>query len=104
MRPSDRTLQRWLRTGRPRRVERWLERPDVAERLEELTALRNDERAVLTEALGPVEGFEERVVEGAQRRLAGETVELLLDLSGLGWRTATALLDPGQSDPDPDDR
>jgi hypothetical protein len=76
-----------------------LDTPRVAERLEALTDLRSDEREALTEVLAPQAGFEERVAGGIRRQLDGEVIELLIDLCGLGWHTATSLLEPENETP-----
>lgn len=91
-RPSDRTLRRWLATGRPKRVERHLNDPDAVARLEALTALKEGETALLSEHVRPGEEFEERVIAGLRQRLdnhgVGTTVS---DLLGLGFHVAAAL-------------
>jgi len=74
--------------------------PDVATRLETLTSLGPEEVDALTEVLGPRDGFEGRVSGGVRRQLDGEVVDLIVDLWGLGWRTATSLLDPEDDQPD----
>ena len=74
--------------------------PDITERLDALTRLRSDEVEALTGALAPQEGFEERVAGGIRRQLDSEIVDLLVDLCGLGWHTATSLLEPEADEPD----
>ncbi len=98
---SDKTLRRWLRTGRPTRVERHLDDPDVTARLELLTRLDAGEVAALRSLSEPGDGFEERVTAGASRRANNETAGLLIDLLGLGWHTTAAIAEPPGSDDTP---
>ncbi|MGB5759721.1 MAG: hypothetical protein WBM50_22590 [Acidimicrobiales bacterium] len=77
-----------------------IDNSDVAERLDALTRLRSDEMEALTGALAPRHGFEERVAGGVRRQLDSEIVDLLVDLCGLGWHTATSLLDSEVDQPD----
>lgn len=94
MRPSDRTLRRWLNTGRPRRIERLIERADISQRLEVLTQLNIEETEALRRSLNPIGGFENRISVGVRGRLDIEVTALILDLGSLGWHTATSLLGP----------
>lgn len=94
--PSDRTLRRWLATGKPKRVLILLERdPRVAERLDELSKLDTDERSALDVLVTPAEDFEERVLVGVkQRQAAPDTAGLALDLLGLGLHVGRAFFEP----------
>jgi hypothetical protein len=75
-------------------VERLIERPGVAERLDALTALDADEAEAIRHVLEPVDGFEDRVSTRVRRQLDSEIMSLIFDLGGLGWYTAASLLDP----------
>ena len=101
---SDRTLRRWLSTGRPSRVETLLASdPTVARRLDRLTELDEAEAAALAEVVAPEDDFEDRVLAGVQRRRDGlETASLLTDLLGLGLFVGRAML-PDTDSPDRDD-
>lgn len=98
IRISDRTLNRWLRTGRPRRVERHLDDPDTTARLDAMTRLTASETRALTDVVTPPPGLHERLVERVGRRVDGEIVSALIDLYGLGWHTASAVFDPEDRD------
>ena len=90
--PSDRTLRRWLDTGRPKRVERLLDDPAVSARIEALTALADREVALLRHHVMPGPDFEERVISGVQeRRDAYGVGAAVSDLLGLGIHVALAL-------------
>jgi len=95
---SDRTLNRWLRTGRPRRVERRLSDPDMTARLDAMTRLTSSEARALTDAIAPPPDLHERLAERVTRRVDGEIVSALIDLYGLGWHTASAVFEPEDRD------
>lgn len=91
---SDRTLQRWLRTGRPARVERNLHSADVTGRLEAMTQLEAHHIEALHVATSPAPGYQDRVIAGIGRRTDHDTVETLVDLLTLGWHTTATIVDP----------
>lgn len=93
MRISDRTLNRWLRTGRPRRVEVRLQDPEISDRLDAMTRLTGHESDVLAAVVAPPSGLNERLVERVSRRVDDETIATMIDLYGLAWYTASALFD-----------
>lgn len=99
---SDRTLRKWLRTGRPRRVERHLDDPEVIRRLDAMTELDESDRAALMALTNPADGFNERIVEQVRVRQGTEMSGVVLDLLGLGWHTAAVMLEP-KSNPNPQD-
>ena len=94
--PSDRLLKRWLKTGRPHRIERLLDsEPDVARRLEALTAIDETHRDVLSGLVAPGIDFEARTVAGVKKRSdAQNTASLVVDLVGLGVHLGRALSRP----------
>ncbi len=98
--PSDRTLRRWLATGRPRRVQRLMEsRPDIVARLDALSELDAGHAAALREVVATPDGFTDRVVAKVRRRQDEYTAaSLLADLLGLGFHVGSALIDPVEDD------
>ena len=98
--PSDRTLRRWLATGRPKRVHRLMEsRPDVVARLDALSELDAAHAAALHGVVATPDGFTERVVAQVRRRHDEYTAaSLLADLLGLGFHVGSALIDPADDD------
>lgn len=103
---SDRALRTWLRTGRPARVERRLGRdPLLADRLERLTALPPGAGDALATATRPPPAAIESAVRGAARRAESlSRAGTIVDLVGLGLRTAGVLFRPrpgGQKPPGP---
>ena len=94
MRISDRTLRRWLRTGRPGRVVRRLDDPDITARLDALTQLTRGEAEALATAVAPPPGMHDRLTERVAGRVDHETMTALVDLCGLGWHTASAVFNP----------
>lgn len=96
MRPRDRTLRRWLRTGRPRRVAGYLDDPEVAARLEAMTALDAEAVEALSTVTAPPADLTSRMVDELGRRQGGEAMGAVVDLLSLGWRTASVFVDPSQ--------
>ncbi len=92
MRLPDRALRRWLRSGRPRRVERRLGDPSVHNRLEEMTALGPSAREALDSLTAADADVIERVTEAVEERVDGGELAALIDLVGLGWHTAAAVV------------
>lgn len=94
--PSDRTLRRWLATGRPRRVRRLIEsRPEVAARLDALSELDGAHSDAIHGMVATPDGFSERVVASVQRRHEEHTAAAALaDLLGLGFHVGSVLLEP----------
>ena len=93
---SDRTLRRWLRTGRPARVSHRLAHdPNLADRLERLTELDEQRRAALHALVQPTTAFSERTTAGVRQRIDTlETLGVIADMIGIGWRPGIALVDP----------
>ncbi len=102
-RPSDRTLRRWLATGRPRRIQRLIEtQPDVAARLDALSELDRDHAGALHGVVATPAGFSERVVDGVRRRHDEYTAaSVLADLLGLGFHVGGVLLEAADDDERP---
>lgn len=94
---SDRSLRRWLRTGRPRGVTRRLEVDEtLRSRLEEMTRLDRSETSVLRRLTEPLPLFQERVEAGVRQMDDGKgTSALVADLLTLGVRVGTSLLGHG---------
>lgn len=69
MRIPDRTLRRWLRSGRPQRVERQLDNPEIVDRLEGMTALSDSDREALDELTSAQPGAIERVATAVDERI-----------------------------------
>ena len=90
---SDRVLRRWLATGRPARVGRALAAdPDLAGRLDDLTALPVAYTAALEELVTPASGFEDRTAVKVKARVDGfGAASALVDLLGLGFHVGRAL-------------
>ena len=99
-RPSDRVLRRWLRTGRPRRVERRLDDdPAVQQRLETLTALDGRAVAAIDVVTTPLPGFRDRTATKVRERAADDDFfDVVLDLLGLGFHVGQAMARPDESD------
>lgn len=90
---TDRQLRRWLDTGRPRRIEQIFERPDIAERLDCMTRLDPGAVDLLARLTSPPPGLDERLESAIEGRMSGETWAALVDLLGLGWHAASAVID-----------
>ncbi len=105
-RPSDRTLRRWLASGRPRRIGRLIEsQPEVAARLDALSMLDRAHAGALHGVVATPEGFDERVVDGVQRRHDEYTAaSVLADLLGLGFHVGGVLLEATDDDERPDSK
>jgi len=104
-RPTDRTLRRWLRSGRPARVARLIDvHPGVVARLEAMSRLDDETAQTLGEAVAPSEDFAERTGGAVATRLdAYRALGLVGDLLGVGWRTGQLLLwDTSGARPDED--
>lgn len=98
--PSERTLARWLRTGRPHSVERHLDDPRVIEILDRLTVIDDevaDGLATLTAAPAAVT---ERAIDDVRRRADRADLAALVDLVGLGWHTGRAVAGGARRDRD----
>lgn len=94
-RPNAKQIGRWLASGSPARVERWIDDPEVAAVLERLTELDPEERLALRHVIAPSIGFEERTAHGVSGRVDDlERLGVLFGLLGLGPRAAGAVLDP----------
>lgn len=93
MQISDRTLLRWLQTGKPRRVTRRLDEPRISERLEAMTRLSPAQVEALTEVLAPPEGLGPGLVDRLFGHDDSEALGVIVDLCGLGWYTASAILE-----------
>ncbi len=96
--PTDGTLLMWLE-GRPDKLERYLStRPEASDRLEALTSLQSTLSQSLAEAVQPSDGMQERLAASLAGRPSGsDTAKVLLDLFGLGLRTAAVILNPGEA-------
>lgn len=93
-RPSDRDLISWLETGRPVRIERWLDDAETIEHLERLTDLGSVALAVLDELVVPSPGFAARTEAGVRKRVSDlERAGVLFGLLRLGADTARSLPD-----------
>lgn len=91
-RPSDRELISWLETGRPTRIDRWLDDALTVERLERLTEFAGIERDALDELVAPPSGFAARAEVGVRTRIGDlERAGVLLGLLRLGADTARAM-------------
>lgn len=91
-RPTDRELVSWLETGRPTRVDKFVDDSEVAHRLERLTELSSTDRAALDESVTPRTGFEARTGSAVRSRVSDlERAGTLLGLLGLGAQTARSL-------------
>ncbi len=99
-RPSDRTLRRWLATGRPRRVQRLIEtQPEVAARLDALSELDRAHAGALHGVVATPDGFSERVVDRVRTQRDEYTAaSVLADLLGLGFHVGGVLLDPDEDE------
>ncbi|GEM_PF-5950559 len=97
MRISDRTLRRWLRTGRPRRVTQRLEADEsVVSRLEALSRLAPGQTTTLSRLTTPAPEFETRVREQVLYLEAKSGVSsILVDLVALGIHVGRTLA-PGE--------
>ena len=92
-RPSDDDLRSWLLTGTPGRIEKMIDDPTVAARLDRLTELDPQDRDALHAAVAPSDGFRERTSVGVQRRVGDlERARALFDLFGLGARTVQSFV------------
>jgi len=90
--PSDEELMSWLETGAPGRVDKLLDDPNTAQRLERLTALREHHVATLHELVKPTHGFAERTEIAVKTRVSDlERIGTLFSLLGLGPQTARTL-------------
>lgn len=93
-RPSDQDLISWLETGRPSRIERWLDDPGTVEHLERLTDLGSVARGVLDELVKPSADFAARTEAGLKKRVSDlERAGVLFGLLRLGADTARSLPD-----------
>ncbi len=105
---TDRSLRRWLDTGRPTRVGEAIETdPSVAERLEAMTALERVHTEAIDRLVTPQPDFTDRVSQGVRTRIDNYgTVSLMADLLGLGFHVGQAMLvtdeNPDGSRPDSD--
>jgi hypothetical protein len=91
---SERSLRRWLATGRPRWVGRRIDTdPLVMARVDSMTALEVDEVEALAALVTPHPDFAQRTAAGVRHRIDGlETLGVIADLVGLGWQTSRALI------------
>ena len=93
--PSTRTLQRWLATGRPRRIEQMLDSdPSVVARLEAMTALDGEHVDGLHALVDPPQDFGPRVTSGLRQRWESyDAAVALADLLGLGLQFGRVMFD-----------
>ncbi len=97
-RVSDRSLRRWLDTGRPARVADAIEAdPSVAERLDAMTALRAADSEAIGHLVTPPPQFHDRAYEGVRDRIDRyETMSVVADLLGLGFHVGQVMLAPDE--------
>ena len=94
-RPTDADLVSWLTTGKPARVDKLIDDPDVTDRLERITALPTGDIAAIEAAVTPSEGFVARTEAGVHLRVSDlERAGALLGLLGLGAQTMRTLSAP----------
>ena len=94
--PSRRRLQQWLAGDAPRRVDRHVEDCEGCQALlEELSALDDQLVADLHDAVTAPDDLADRTADGVEDRLRDEAaLGVFLDLFGVGWATARAIVDP----------
>ena len=95
-RVDDDTLLQWL-DHQPARLDKYLlAHPDALDRLDELTALSDDDGDRLGRSVAPAEDLSERMVEGLRTDpAAAQAASIVFELFALPWRTASFLVDPG---------
>ncbi|MEM9203546.1 MAG: hypothetical protein AAGC53_18045 [Actinomycetota bacterium] len=94
--PSRRQLQRWLETGKPKRVEAHVAECEICQAiLEELSQLDGYVVADLESAIAPPDDLTLRTNSGVDERLRDEAAAgAFLDLFTIGWDVARSVLDP----------
>lgn len=100
--PSRRQLQRWLETGKPKRVEAHVAECELCQAiLEELSQLDDEVVADLHTVITPPEDLADRTNIGVDQRLRDEAAAgAFVDLFTIGWEVMRAVLDP-TTDRDP---
>ncbi|MEO0492792.1 MAG: hypothetical protein AAF081_05180 [Actinomycetota bacterium] len=94
--PSRRQLQRWLETGKPKRVEAHVAECELCQAiLEELSELDDTVVAELQTAVSAPDDLTVRTNTGVDERLRDEAAAgAFLDLFTIGWEVMRAVIDP----------
>ena len=94
--PSRRQLQRWLDTGKPKRVEAHIAECELCQAiLEELSELDGSVVAELESVVSAPDDLTVRTNTGVDQRLRDEAAAgAFLDLFTIGWDVFRSVLDP----------